>query len=78
MGRNAGGSIYAVYARGGAVNSTENDARTGGLVGWNGDSGTITASYATVTVSSGSGSYARVGGLVGPQLCYPSIERRHD
>ena len=36
VGRNAGGSIYAVYARGGAVNSTENDARTGGLVGWNG------------------------------------------
>ena len=63
VGRNAGGNIYAAYARGGSVNSTANDARTGGLVGWN--SGTITASYSTVTVSGGNGNWSSVGGLVG-------------
>jgi len=65
-GTNSGGSIYAVYARGGAVNSTQNDAGTGGLVGRNINGGTITASYATVAVNGGQyGFYARVGGLVG-------------
>ena len=48
------------------MNSTQNDAGTGGLVGRNINGGTITASYATVAVNGGQyGFYARVGGLVG-------------
>ena len=66
-GANLGGTVAAVYVRGGTVSaaSSNNTAVAGGLLGYSDGSGVAKACYATAAVSGSAATYAYVGGLVG-------------
>ena len=63
VGYNARGTIIASYARGGSVTATMQNSSIGGLTGRN--SGSIIASYSTVTVIGGNHTRVNAGGLTG-------------
>ncbi len=63
VGYNARGTIIASYARGGSVTATMQSSSIGGLTGRN--SGSIIASYSTVTVIGGNHTRVNAGGLTG-------------